>query len=146
MHAFIRVACLGVLLSASAAWADIVFLDGNVGNLNDDHVLFNGSGDIPGPGTLARGHLSQSPTRHVDFTSTSTLTTPAIAQGRIEGTPTFTDLSVFLTIPPGGTYASLIFNIDAVANGNVSITAIEGNGQVDTATSASLAIDPLSQS
>lgn len=146
MHAFVRIASLGLLLSAPAAWADIVFLDGNTGNLDDQNVLFNGTGDIAGPGNLVRGHLNQSTTTHVDFTSTQTLSTPATGQARIAGSPTFDNINVFLTTPPGGTYTSLIFNIDAVANGDLAITVTEGNGTVNVGTSQGLFFDPLGQS
>jgi len=144
MHAFLRVACLGLLLSSSAAWADIQFLDGNQPQI-DDNVLFNGAGDIGGPANTVRGHLNGSPTTHVDFTSTTSLTTPSSGQALIEGAlTTFTDLGILLTVPPGGTYTSLIFNINTGSDGDVTITATEGNGQVNSATSVGMAIDPLS--
>lgn len=135
MHPFVRAACLTVLLSSSAAWADIVFSIGNNPQPGQQNVLFNNAGDLSGPANLVRGNLNQTTTTHVDFTSSTALTTPSNGQARIEGAVTmFTDLSIFLTVPPGGTYTSLIFNINSVGNtGDVTLTAVEGNGQVNVA-------------
>src|SRR3954453_10869595 len=120
------------------ARGDIQFLTGNNPQPDEQNVLFNGVSDIGGPATTVTGHLNQT-SNSVTFTSTSFLTTPAIGQARIEACAsadptscntnqnpvTFTDLSVFLTDPPGGVFTDFIFNLNAITDGNLTVTVTE---------------------
>jgi hypothetical protein len=109
------VICSGAVL----AHADIEILQGPGDIPGDANVLFNEPGLI-GTGNPIQGQ-TQNPSLTVDFQGDEELTTPAAGQARIEATDgAFTYLSTFLH--DGGTYTSLIVNINALTTGQVTFT------------------------
>jgi hypothetical protein len=97
----------------------------------DENVQFNEPG-LVGTGMVVEGITNQTDIV-VTFTGNEELTTPAAGQARIEAT----DGSLnFLRVEiVGGSFSSLILNIDANANGNVTFTMDElGPGAPETST------------
>jgi hypothetical protein len=148
-----RFGLLTILLATGLAIntrADIQFSDGVTGNLDDENVLFENTADVGV--NYVQGHTNQSNTL-VDFNSDD-LIHGSGGQALIEGcsgnapngscTGTFDDIVISLTNPPGGNYTSLIFNLNAEADGDVTVTAVDGFGTTWTATSSLNNIDDLS--
>ncbi len=121
-------AMLGI--AAVPARADIVFVQGPT-SAADENIQFNDPGQIS-TGNPVTGATNQTSTVF-NFSSNVNLTTPSAGQARIEraGGGTFNTL----TITPVNslvTFNELDFNINAVANGFVTFTATEDNGQMTT--------------
>jgi hypothetical protein len=116
-----------VLAGASPARADIIFYTGiEGGNQGTSNVVFNGVNDVL-TGTTIIGNLKDGP--QVSFIGDENLFVPSGGQARIEAFDgSFTDLQIFLTDPPGGTFTKAIFNLDALEDGNLTIGVVEGNG------------------
>jgi hypothetical protein len=103
---------------------DILLASGN-NPQTDENVLLN-SGAVGNPifGTTNQTGLS------VEFSSNENLTSPANGQARIEAADGFfTNLGGAL---PGGSFTSLILNLDATVNGTVDFTAVDTEGDVFT--------------
>jgi hypothetical protein len=118
---------LSVVLSTAAPAASITY--GNTPQPDDENVLFSRPG-LLASGTTLQGWTNQSQFL-VDFTSTSTLNTPSHGQAKIQpnGDGSWTDLSIRLH-DPAASFASLILNIDAKANGSAGITLFGPGGAV----------------
>ena len=121
----IVVLALGVAQSASA---DILISSGNTGSLDDENVLF--------PVTNVAGNpifgQTQDTNTQVQFSSNENLIAPSGGQARVEGADgDFTQLAV---TTPGGSYTSLILNLNAAQNttGTVDFTAVDTDGDVFT--------------
>jgi hypothetical protein len=127
-----KMAAMAAVLSGAAfASADIVISAGPGDIPGDDNVLFNDSSLI-NTGTTVQG-LTQNPSLIVDFEGTEELTTPAAGQARIEASDrSFNSLGVFLH--DGGTYTSLIVNLNALADGTVTFNIFEPGGAQTTGT------------
>jgi hypothetical protein len=121
-------AVLGV--AAVPARADIVFIQGPT-SAADENIQFNSPGLIS-TGNPVTGATNQTNTVF-NFSSNVNLTTPSAGQARIEraGGGTFNTLTI-TPVNPLVTFNELDFNINAVANGFVTFTATEDNGQVTT--------------
>lgn len=110
------------LASAMSARADILLTPGNIPQ-TDENVLLN-TGDVGNP---IFGLTNQTQLQ-VRFRSNELLTAPASGQARIEAVDgAFTTLTTDI---PGGSFTSLILNIDATANGTVDFMAVDTDGQV----------------
>jgi hypothetical protein len=99
--------CMSSTASVAAA---ITFQTGNNPLTGSANVLFN-DGTLIGSGTTVQGILPTDTI--VNFTSTSSLTTPSGGQARVAGS-NFTDLNVALV---GNTFTGIIFNLN-IANAN----------------------------
>jgi hypothetical protein len=116
----------GILLSfiATSAGADIIFnaIPSGTGN----NVQFN---DQPPnqSGTTIFGNINDPNDTLVQFTSTQVLTTPSLGQARIESVPNGI-LNNLVTTIPGFFFDTAVFNLDAVANGNANISAMDQFG------------------
>ena len=111
------------LVAAASARADVVILTGN-NPQNDENVLLNKgiSGDT------IFGTTNQSLLK-VRFSSNESITSQANGQARIEALDgRFTTLTIDV---PGGSFTSLIMNLDASANGAVNFVVNEVGGQVN---------------
>lgn len=109
------------LFGGSTAYADVILTLGNVPQ-SDENVLLN-SGAVGNPLFGTTNTTSTS----VRFTGSETLTAPSSGQARIAAQDgAFTYLKVDV---PGGSYTSLIVNIDASANGTVDFRALDTDGQ-----------------
>lgn len=111
------------LVLASPARADAILNLGNVPQAGDENVLLN-SGAIGNP---LFGETNQT-SLIVQLWSNETLIAPSNGQARVEaldGSLTYLDVSI-----PGGSFTSLIFNLDASANGTIDFSATDINGGV----------------
>jgi len=117
-------------IAAVPARADIVFIQGPT-SAADENIQFNDPGLIT-TGNPVTGATNQTSTVF-SFSSNVNLTTPSQGQARIEraGGGTFNTLTI-TPVNPLVTFNELDFNINAVANGFVTFTAVENNGQVNT--------------
>ena len=106
-----------IALSAAGTWAIPIDIQTSNAGGNDgtENILFNEPG-LTGSGTTVQGISNQSDAL-VNFTSTTSLTTPSGGQARIE--EDFTELAIALAT---GTFTKAIFNLDANADGNVTFT------------------------
>jgi hypothetical protein len=96
------------------------------GNLQSDEVLFNQAGLLDN-GTLVQGITNQS-NKIVDFQGNENLSTPPSGQARIEAADgSFNFLEISLNDPTIG-FSTLIFNIDAAADGFVDIIVTDQFG------------------
>ena len=121
----------GLFLGAQAAPAHVLFFDQGTLPQPRENVLFNGDGlTLSGP--TVQGLTNQS-NLLIDFAGEEPLTVPAAGQARIEAQDGGFDA---LTIDPAGdvTFTGLGFNLDAVADGSVTITAFVQGGGTETAT------------
>ncbi len=110
--------------SAMSARADVAIFAGNIPQTDENVLLNTGLTGNPIFGTTNQTQLS------VRFTSNENLTAPANGQARIvavDGT-----LTTLTTEIPGGSFTSLILNLDASEDGFVSFTVTEVNGQTNT--------------
>ena len=110
----------GLLAKDTMAQATAILTPGNLPQ-PDENVLLN-TGDVGNPifGTTNQTNFL------VRFTSEELLTAPANGQARIDGADDFfTSLMVDV---PGGSFSSLILNLDAVINGTVDFTATTNTG------------------
>lgn len=107
--------------AAGTASATIMLTVGNTPQQpGQENILFNGDGTISGPALVVSGRTNQSDTL-VAFESDENLVTPASGQARVDAEDdAFDDLSVYLL--EGGTFSSLIFNLDATDDGTAVIT------------------------
>ena len=109
--------------AVSSARADVVVLVGNVPQIDENVLLNTGLSGNPIFGETNQTHLA------VRFSSNESITSPAMGQARIEAVDgTLTTLTVDLN---GGSFTSLIFNIDASVNGTVNFVVNEVGGQVN---------------
>jgi hypothetical protein len=110
-----------VVVSASAARADVILTLGNVPQ-TDENVLLN-SGDIGNP---IYGETNNTGFA-VRFTGIEDLKAPSSGQARIEAADdAFTYLKVDI---PDGSFTSLILNIDSTATGTLDFRALDTDGQ-----------------
>lgn len=140
----LRVLAAGLVLCliASGANATIVITAGPGNVLDDENVLFNEPGLITS-GSLVQGTTNQSFTWVDFFDAGEDLVSPAQGQARVEAEDgLFTNMAIALTAPPGGEFTSIIFNLNAIADGFVTLTvdqlvgpdvaqmfAVDGSGQ-----------------
>jgi hypothetical protein len=110
------VAVLGV---SGSALADIQIIDhpGNV--FGDENVLYN-EGALADNGLLVQGITNQTDTVVDFFNAGEDLTTPSKGQARIEGSDGGLDAMTIQLHQPNATFTSLILNLNAVANGQVT--------------------------
>jgi hypothetical protein len=116
-------------LTAGAASAEIIIVGGSVpGNPAENVLLNTGASGLTITGTTNQtGSL-------VTFTGLESLTEPSNGQARIEATDgDYTSLQVFLS-DPTKSFTSAEFNINAIANGMVTIAATDQIGTVFTQT------------
>jgi hypothetical protein len=108
------------LAMATPALADITITDANVPGNPAQNVLLGG--DETG---LTVVGLSSITSTSILFTGQETLTEPASGAARIEATDDgFTDLVISL-MTPGLFFTKLEFNLNASADGDVTITAVD---------------------
>jgi hypothetical protein len=122
----------GVALAYCAANArgDILIVDANNPQV-DENVLFN-EVDLITTGTTVQG-VTNSSGVVVNFVGMEQLTTAALGQARIEAlTGTFDSLTVELEAPDA-TYTSLIFNLNAEADGQATIRVFEDDATLTEA-------------
>jgi hypothetical protein len=111
---------LALALVATPAMADITITDANVAGNPAQNVLLGGNET----GLSVIGITSDTSTP-ILFTGEETLTEPAAGQARIEANVgTFTDLVITL-LNPGLFFTKLEFNLNAAADGDVTITALD---------------------
>lgn len=112
-------------LSAGAASANIVIVQGSVpGNPSENVLLNSGSSGMTVLGTTNQTNTS------VTFTGNEALSEPSNGQARIEATDgAYTFLNFMLTDPTKG-FTSAEFNINAAATGTISITGVDQFGNV----------------
>src|ERR671913_189584 len=114
--------------SALTARADIIIASGNNPQPDENVLLNTGLTGNPIFGTTNQTGLS------VRFSSNENLTAPANGQARVEAADgALTNLTIDL---PGATFTSLILNIDAAADGQVSFLVTENNGMTTAGTFA----------
>jgi hypothetical protein len=107
--------------SAVSARADIIGATGNNPQPDENVLLNTGLTGNPIFGTTNQTGLS------VRFTGQESLTAPANGQARIEATDgTLNFLRVDI---PGGSYTSLILNLDAEGDGTVAFRMVDTDGQ-----------------
>jgi len=113
------------LALSGTAYAGPFLSIGNVPQSGDENVLLN---------TGATGNpiygLTNQTSSSVQFLSNETLAAPSNGQARVEaldGSLTFLDISI-----PGGSFLSLILNLDATANGTVDFSAWDTDGTLYT--------------
>jgi hypothetical protein len=112
-----------VLVLARPADASAILIVGNDPQVGDENVLLN-TGIIGNP---IFGELNQTGLT-VQFGSNELLVAPSNGQARVEAQDgSLTDLDVSL---PGGSFASLIFNLDASANGTVDFSVLDTDGHL----------------
>ena len=114
------VAAVSLVLSSPADASPIISI-GNVPQSGDENVLLN-TGTLGNPlfGLTNQTGLS------VQFLSDETLVAPSNGQARIEALDgSLTSLEVSI---PGGSFTSLILNLDASANGTVDFSARDTGG------------------
>lgn len=116
-----------LLLAASVARADISITMGNVPQVDENVLLNTGLAGNPILGSTNQTNAV------VRFGSNEDLTAPSNGQARIEAADGgFNLLSVSLgdVLPPGGTFTSLILNINAAAGGTIDVAVAELGGVV----------------
>jgi hypothetical protein len=110
-------------VAASSARADVVVLPGNIPQIDENVLLNTGMTGNPIFGETNQTHLA------VRFSSNEPITSPAMGQARIEAVDgTLTTLTIDLN---GGSFTSLILNLDASVNGTVNFVVNEVGGQVN---------------
>lgn len=113
--------------TAVAANADIIITAGPGNFAGDENVLYNQTGLLSG-GPVVQGVTAQSGFIVDFFGAGEDLTTPAGGQARIEGADgSLTDLSLQLN-EAGATFGTLIWNINSMADGNVTFTVQRNDG------------------
>jgi PEP-CTERM motif len=110
-------------VAASSARADVVVLPGNIPQIDENVLLNSGMTGNPIFGETNQTHLA------VRFSSNEPITAPAMGQARIEAVDgTLTTLTIDLN---GGSFTSLILNLDASVDGAVNFVVNEVGGQVN---------------
>lgn len=131
MHKPLALAVVLLALSASAASANIVIVNGGVPGNPPENVLLN-SGTS---GSTVLGVTNQTATS-VTFKGLESLSEPSNGQARIEASDGgYTNLVFFLTNPTLG-FTQAEFNLNAAANGMATITALDQFANVFTSTFA----------
>ncbi|MGH9882411.1 MAG: PEP-CTERM sorting domain-containing protein, partial [Pyrinomonadaceae bacterium] len=111
------------LAAAVSARADVVILTGNIPQIDQNVLLNSGLSGNSIFGLTNQTRLS------VRFSSNENIFSPANGQARIEALDgSFTTLTVDLN---GGSFTSLILNLDASVNGTVNFVVNEVGGQVN---------------
>ena len=120
---FSLIAFVAISLSgATSARADVVVLAGNIPQIDENVLLNTGLSGNPIFGTTNQTQLA------VRFSSNEAITAPANGQARIEAVDgTLTTLTIDLN---GGSFTSLILNLDASEAGFVSFQITEVGGAV----------------
>src|SRR5687767_373314 len=112
-----------VLVLARPVDASAILIFGNDPQSGDENVLLN-TGAIANP---IFGELNQTGLT-VQFGSNELLVAPSNGQARVEAQDgSLTELNVSI---PGGSFASLIFNLDAAANGTVDFSVLDTDGHL----------------
>jgi hypothetical protein len=110
-------------VSASSARADVMIFAGNIPQIDENVLLNSGMTGNPIFGETNQTHLA------VRFSSNEAITAPAMGQARIEAVDgTLTTLTIDLN---GGSFTSLILNLDASVDGAVNFVVNEVGGQVN---------------
>src|SRR5437899_3675517 len=109
---FTLAAVLG-LLSVASASANVIFTAANDPQADEEIVLFNTSGLIPGPALTVTG-TTQTTAFIVSFTSNENLTTPNGGQALV--TPEDGDFSVLNVTLAGAYFKDLIFNLNTTGS------------------------------
>lgn len=113
--------------TAVAANADVIITAGPGNFPGDENILFNQTG-LLSDGPIVQGVTGQSGYIVDFFGAGEDLTTPAGGQARIEGADgTLTDLSLQLN-EAGATFGTLIWNLNSMADGNVTFTVQRNDG------------------
>jgi hypothetical protein len=109
--------------AASSARADVVVFAGNIPQIDENVLLNTGLSGNPIFGLTNQTQLA------VRFSSNENITSPAMGQARIEAVDgTLTTLTIDLN---GGSFTSLILNLDASVDGAVNFVVNEVGGQVN---------------
>lgn len=112
--------------------ADIMIVPGPGNVPGDENVLFN-EGSLVGTGNPVQG-ITNTSGFVVNFLGLETLTTPAAGQARITAeTGTFDDLTISLDVL-NGVFTSLIFNLNADADGQATVDVTEPDASVTSLT------------
>ncbi len=113
--------CVGF---AAPARADVILNLGNVPQIDENILLNTGAVGNPIFGETNETHID------VRFGSNENLMAPSNGQARIEAVDgLFTNLDVSIV---GGSFTSLILNLDATANGFVDFRAVDTTGGIFT--------------
>ena len=113
-------ACLTAgLMGAGAAHGTLMIEQGPGNFQGDENVLFNPDDALQDNASTVQGRTNQTSTLVDFFGAGEDLTTPSGGQARVEAVDgAFNDLSIALN-EPGSTFATLILNINADADGSV---------------------------
>jgi hypothetical protein len=117
LTAVLPIAALAAIGVYTVVAVPITVGSGNPGNEGTENVLFNEDG-LANSGNLIQGTFNQSSDFVVDFTSSTSLTTPSQGQARITGP--FTDLA--LSLANDATFTTAILNLDATRNGQTQVS------------------------
>ena|SRR5687768_3658779 len=118
--AWVAMGVLALTFAATPARADVILLDGNVPQI-DENVLLAAAGT----GDPIFGLTNQTGLA-VEFNSNETVTSPSSGQARIEALDqTLSQLAISVV---GGSFTSLIFNLNALTTGTVNFTAMDTQG------------------
>jgi PEP-CTERM motif len=118
---------LFLLLGCVAANATIIFTVGNNPQVDEENILFNLPGLIPGPALTVTGETQQS-NFIVNFTSNENLDTPSAGQARVQADDgAFRLLGINLGT---GTFTDIIFNLNTLNStaGTATITVTQAVG------------------
>jgi len=114
------------------ARADIMIVPGPGNVPGDENVLFN-EGSLVTTGNPVQG-ITNNTDMIVNFLGLENLTTPSGGQARIEAeTGTFDDLTISLDVL-NGVFTSLIFNLNADADGQATVDVTEPDASVTSLT------------
>jgi hypothetical protein len=118
----------GVLLSFVVTSANAIIILDPTPSGTGNNVVFNQQPPNQ-MGTTVFGNINDPNDTLVQFTSTQVLITPAQGQARIESVPDGA-LNNLTTTIPGFFFDQAVFNLDAIANGSASITAVDESGEI----------------
>jgi hypothetical protein len=114
MRASFTLAAILGLLSVASASAGVIFTAANDPQADEENVLFNTSGLIPGPALTVTG-TTQTTGFTVSFTSNENLITPTGGQALVASEDG--DFSVLNITLAGAYFKDLIFNLNTTTNG-----------------------------
>lgn len=118
-------------LVAGHAQANLILTAGpGGGNAGTDNVIFNACGTSGGPSTLIQGCLNTNHATLVNFTGTEDLVVAGGGQARIEGADGAFDAVTIAFDNPSLGFSTLIFNLDAIADGTATFQGVDQFGTV----------------
>ena len=120
----------GLMVSAPAAQASIIFFDGPGEVQPEENLLFNGDGTFPGPGMTVRGRTNQTDTIF-NLIGMENLVTPSNGPARVEDEEGTGFVSLLVdALDSDVFYTEFEANLNAEANGVANITVTDDSGTV----------------